>query len=153
MAFGAAFGLPTIRSLMKWFTRTRPAESPAQDGTAGFLAELAVVAPIWNRQTYRFVTDDGACRGYVQFCPCEPGMVKIHRIWAEYPGHGNGSIMMNRLCTLADRHGVPILLKCVPFGKKPYPLSRPQLTEWYRRHGFEGTHRHMMRHPRPSAAL
>jgi hypothetical protein len=138
---------------MKFFCRTQPAEKPAHDGTVGFLADLALVALPWGHQTYRFAAADGMCRGFVQFCPCPVGMVMIHRLWTPGPGHGNGSIMMMRLCELADRHGVQMLLKALPFGKKPYPLAREQLADWYRRHGFVGTHRRMSRPPAlPSAA-
>jgi hypothetical protein len=47
--------------------------------------------------------------------------------------------MLRTLCDLADRHEVEIKLKVLPFGHKPYALSRPQLKTWYERHGFQGT--------------
>ena len=56
-------------------------------------------------------------------------------------------MMLRVLCDLADRHGVEITLKVLPFGPKPYPLSRAQLAEWYHRHGFEGKRWNLTRRP------
>ena len=133
---------------MKLFRRAQPDIPSAPDGTPGFFAALAIIAPLAGSQTYRFTTPDGECRGVVQFCHCPAGMVTIHRLWTPSPGQGHGSTMLIQLCNLADRHGVPILLKALPFGKKPYPMSREQLADWYRRHGFDGTHKRLLRTPR-----
>ena len=75
------------------------------------------------------------------------GRLNIHRIWTQEFGRRNGSMMLRTLCELADRHGVEMRLKVVPFGRKPYPLSRLQLKNWYERHGFQGEGWKMWRAP------
>ncbi|HUB24112.1 MAG TPA: hypothetical protein VL992_01690 [Tepidisphaeraceae bacterium] len=135
---------------MRLFKRSNPPlpAPPVLDRVPEFLAALAELAPMSGCGTYRFDNPDGACRGFVQFCTSPVGAVTIHRLWTPSPGHGNGSLMLQALCDLADIHGVHILLKALPFGAKPYPMSRQLLADWYRRHGFEGTHRRMARTPR-----
>jgi hypothetical protein len=133
---------------MKLFTRTQPSAPALSNGVPGFFAALAEIAAVAGHQTYRFVGPDGVCRGFVQFSHCPVGVVTIHRLWTPTPGHGNGSIMLNLLCQLADSNEVQILLKALPFGQKPYPMDREQLAEWYRRHQFEGTHKRLLRLPR-----
>gem|GEM_PF-6047700 len=49
------------------------------------------------------------------------------------------------VCELADRHGVELRLRPLPFGRKPYRMSREQLETWYRRYGFEGRGRVLVR--------
>jgi hypothetical protein len=46
--------------------------------------------------------------------------------------------MMRTLCELADRHGVEMKLKVIPIGRKPFPMSREKLKEWYQRFDFAG---------------
>jgi len=133
---------------MKLFSRAQPPTPPVIDRTPEFLAALQQIAPIAGRLTYRFDSTCGEIRGFVQFSHFEPSVVTVHRLWTPSPGHGNGSIMLRRLCELADRFGMGIMLKALPFGKKPYPMSREQLADWYRRHGFEGTHKRLLRTPR-----
>jgi hypothetical protein len=116
-----------------------------------FLADLAEIAPLHARQTHRFIAPCGMCRGFVQFGHCPFGLVTVHRIWTHAPGQGHGSAILNTLCTLADQHDIHIHLKALPFGATPYPLSRDSLLDWYRRHGFEGTHKKLVRTPRHAA--
>ena len=72
-------------------------------------------------------------------------------LWTLHPGKGNGSLMLRTVCRLADRHGIELVLKTLPFGRKPYPLSREQLLLWYKRHGFEPWGRKLIRRPRTPA--
>jgi hypothetical protein len=137
--------------LMKLFTRTQPAPRLSLDGVPDFLAELAEIAPLHAHQTHRFPSPCGSCRGFVQFGHCPAGQVTVHRIWTLAPGQGHGSAMLQTICGLADRHGIHIHLKALPFGNKPYPLTRDGLLDWYRRHGFEGTHKKLIRTPRRAA--
>ena len=132
---------------MKLFTRAQPAPRLSLDGVKEFFADLAVIAPVSAHQTHRFAAPDGGCRGFVQFSDCPAGHVTIHRLWAPAPGQGHGSTMLQTLCGLADRHDIHIHLKALPFGNKPYPLTRDSLVDWYRRHGFEGTHKKLIRTP------
>jgi hypothetical protein len=50
---------------------------------------------------------------------------------------------------LADEHGVELVLKTLPFGRKPYPLLPEHLKSWYERYGFTGTSKKMIRLPQP----
>jgi ribosomal protein S18 acetylase RimI-like enzyme len=116
-------------------------------GVAGFLDALAKIAPRSDRAEYTLRSPDGAY-GFVQFIVRSSDMLTIHRLWTLQPGRGVGSHMLNTLCELADRHGVALALKVAPIGRKPYPLAREQLLEWYQRHGFEGTRKKLIRLPR-----
>ena len=117
-----------------------------------FLNDLKLIAPAAGEGAYAFVTADGYCRGWVQFIIRSDRLLEIHRLWTLQSGKGNGSIMLRALCDLADRHHVEMVLKTLPFGRKPYPLSREQLQVWYKRHGFEALGRKMIRRPRIAAA-
>jgi hypothetical protein len=112
-----------------------------------FLAYLAQAAPPIGQATHAFPKPDGGSHGYVQFIIDSDRELTIHRFWSCHPGQGSGSVMLRILCSLADQHGIQMNLKVIPFGKKPYPLSRDQLVEWYRRYGFEGTRKKMTRMP------
>ena len=114
----------------------------------GFFKDLMQFAPAIGRGDFEFRAADGRNRGFVQIIPWGERAIKLHRLWANDPGKGDGSHMLRALCDLADRHGVEIQLKVTPFGRKPYPLSRDELHTWYLRHGFEGTRRKMVRKPR-----
>jgi hypothetical protein len=138
---------------MRLFHRPKPPAPPLYDPVPEFLAALVQIAPLSQRGTYRFEGPGGDCRGFVQFCDSPAGALTIHRLWTPTPGHGHGSLMLRALCDLADAHGVHLLLKCLPFGAKPYPMLRQQLTDWYGRHGFEGTHKRMARTPRAAKML
>jgi hypothetical protein len=113
-----------------------------------FFQDLVCIAQPVGRGDYEFRCADGRSRGYIQLIPWGERRIQIHRLWAQEPGKGDGSVMLRALCDAADRHGVEIQLKVTPFGSKPYPLNREQLHAWYQRHGFEGTRRKMVRKPR-----
>jgi hypothetical protein len=118
-----------------------------------FLTELGRVTRRLNDATFAFLNADGSDRGFVQFTPTPQSGLCLHRLWVLQPGHGHGSTILQALCDLADLHGVEIFLKCTPFGAKPYPFSREQLADWYRRHGFEGARWKLARKPRNQATI
>lgn len=49
-------------------------------------------------------------------------------------GQGHAGAAMTAICNLADELGLDISVRPMPVGTS---LSVEQLTEWYRRHGFE----------------
>ena len=118
-------------------------------GVSRFFAELAIIAPAAGQGCHAFIDADGNSRGFVQFIIESPHRVTVHRLWTLRPGVGGGSLMLRELCRLADRHGMELELRPLPFGRKPHPLNREELRGWYRRHGFEGTGRKMLRKPSP----
>jgi hypothetical protein len=125
---------------------TKPAPTPVSN-VANFLHALARIAPPAGEGSYAFLDEAGQTRGWVQFIIESDRAVKIHRLWTLRPNDGNGSIMLKKICELADQNGVEIFLKVLPFGRKPYPRSRDQLRQWYERHGFVGTRKKMIRVP------
>ena len=112
-----------------------------------FLSELAHVSRRLNDATFAFDNADGTRRGFVQLKPHASGGLCLHRLWVLRSGQGHGSAILRTLCGLADLHGIEISLKALPFGSKPHPLSREQLADWYRRHGFEGSRWSLARKP------
>lgn len=114
-----------------------------------FLQDLVAVAPPAGGGHYGFKKPDGRARGFVQLI-CSERIIQIHRIWASEPGTGDGSIMMRKLCELADRHGVEMKLKVIPIGRKPFPMSREQLKAWYQRFDFSGSRWILTRKPASS---
>jgi hypothetical protein len=131
--------------------RHKPAEPPSTN-VADFLAALSAIAPPAGRGDYVFPKCDGGSHGLVQFLAYSPRQVIIHRLWTASAGQGSGSMMLRTLCELADRHHVELALKPLPFGRKPYPMSREQLMQWYAKYGFEGTRKKMARKPRARVA-
>jgi len=119
---------------------------------SGFASDLALIARPAGGGAHAFLGEDGSCRGFVQIIWDSASEMVIHRLWTLSPGAGNGSMMLRAICELADRHGIAIKLKALPFGRKPYPMDRDRLVIWYQRHGFEGTRRKMIRKPRDIAA-
>jgi GNAT superfamily N-acetyltransferase len=116
--------------------------------TGNFLADLVGVAPQAGAGTYAFSDAHGERVGFLQLISESHTEVIIHRIWALHPRRGHGSAILRRLCDLADRHGITLKLKALPFGATPYPLTGDQLFDWYARHGFESRRRKMVRPPR-----
>ena len=112
-----------------------------------FLSDLVAAAPVAGHGCYAFLDEEKRVRGWVQLIHRGPRLVEIHRLWTLTPGRGNGTAMLSVVCTLADRHQVEIVLKALPFGRKPYPLSGEQLAAWYQRFGFAGTRRRLVRKP------
>jgi hypothetical protein len=113
-----------------------------------FMHELGVLAPPSGRGDYVFRDPSGDRLGFAQLTVTYSDAVTLHRIWTDRPGRGSGTAILRALCELADRNRIGIILKPLPFGQQPYPMSREQLVGWYRTHGFEGTHRRMARMPR-----
>jgi hypothetical protein len=136
--------LGRVSSFFKGFTK--PAQAPVSN-VANFLRELASIAPPAGEGAYGFPDGKGHTRGWVQFIIESDRQVKIHRLWTLRPNDGNGSVMLKKLCELADRNGVEIVLKVLPFGRKPHPRSREELQQWYERYGFIGTRKKMIRVP------
>jgi hypothetical protein len=125
-----------------------PPPAPLPTGNVvNFLADLSRSAPPVGQAMHAFAKPDGGTHGYVQFIVDSDSQLTIHRLWSCRPGQGSGSIMLRILCDLADEHRVQINLKVIPFGKKPYPLSRDQLINWYRRYAFDGNGKKMIRVP------
>jgi hypothetical protein len=116
---------------------------------SNFITELTAIARAAGQGSYAFGCEDGGCPGWVQLIPDSDHHITIHRLWTLQPGSGNGAIMLRALCDLADRHGVELKLRPLPFGRKPYAMNRDQLLAWYERHGFQGNRRKMIRIPRP----
>jgi hypothetical protein len=114
-----------------------------------FLGALSKVAPAAGEGAYAFPGSDGKCRGWVQFIIKSARQAVIHRLWTLQPGNGNGRHILSIVCDLADEHGVELILKTLPFGRKPYPLQRDHLKAWYERYGFIGTSKKMIRSPQP----
>jgi len=115
---------------------------------ADFLADLTAIAPLVGGCTYAFRNESGERTGFLQLIPESPRLLCVHRIWTLQPHRGDGSAMLKQLCELADRHGIVLKLKALPFGSKPFPLSCSALIDWYERHGFEGKRRKMVREPK-----
>lgn len=113
-----------------------------------FLRDLRTVSRSAGQGCFAFMDSEGECRGWVQFIVRKPTCLEIHRLWTLKPGKGNGTAMLSALCTLADRHGIELVLKALPFGRKPHPLTSAQLTSWYDRFGFAGTSKKLIRAPR-----
>jgi hypothetical protein len=113
-------------------------ETPTgREKTDAFFAELKEITRQTGEITHAFSDPDCGLIGYIQLHRAG-GSITIHRIWTVFPKRGHGSKMLTQICELADRHQVFIKLKIAPLGAKPYPMSSPQLREWYHRHGFRG---------------
>ncbi|MGA3067047.1 MAG: hypothetical protein ABSF29_09390 [Tepidisphaeraceae bacterium] len=113
-----------------------------------FFAGLAAVAPSVGQGCHAFPGTDGHCRGWVQFIVESGRQVTIHRLWTLQPGVGNGKHILRSVCEMADRHQVDLVLKTLPFGRKPYPLEKHDLKSWYERYGFVADKKKMIRVPR-----
>jgi hypothetical protein len=151
---GMALRLPCMDSdPMRLFRFAKESTSSPITPIRNFLADLVTIAPPAGLGAYAFKKPDGGCHGFVQFIISSGKSATIHRLWTREPGQGNGSIILRSLCGLADRHGIELKLKVAPIGRKPYPLSKDQLRAWYRRHGFEGDGRKLIRRPAALTAL
>jgi hypothetical protein len=159
--FGIVESVWSFVALRRWWMMPTPAQIAAQIASAQpdrghvarFLQDLQTLAPAAGRGTYAFNKPGGEYHGYVQFIIDSPAQVTIHRIWSDEPGQGSGNFMMRTLCELADRHGVAMKLKVLPIGRKPYPMNRDELFDWYQRFGFEGQHKKMIRIPRRQQSI
>jgi hypothetical protein len=102
-----------------------------------FLAGLSKVADRVENLHYRFGEAQDP-DGFVQLWRGTDHWIQIHRLWTRKPNRGDGSRILQTLCTLADEHDIGIRLKVIPIGRKPYPLPRVALKHWYERFGFTG---------------
>jgi hypothetical protein len=134
--------------LLDLFQPRTTTTTPPPQNVKNFLSALMVIAPPAGDGDYMFTKSEGGCHGFVQFIHNSPRSLTIHRLWTLERGQGNGSIMLRKLCQLADEHGVELTLKCLPFGRKPYPLLSEQLVDWYQRYGFVGNRKKMIREAR-----
>jgi hypothetical protein len=136
-----------LKSILRQFGLVPDKHCDYSPNVATFLAALRTIAPAAGRGAYAFSGPESQNLGFVQFIVRSSRVVEIHRLWTREPGRGNGKVMLRCLCELADAHHVEIRLKVLPIGRKPYPLSREQLRDWYRRHGFEGDGWKLSRRP------
>jgi len=148
--FGLVEGVWAMVAMRRWVhacAREVPASPPMLGSVNGFLGELSTIAQSAGRGDYTFPMEDGTKHGAVQFIVQSPRRLIIHRLWTLHPGKGSGTRMLRTLCDLADRHDVELILKVIPIGRKPYPMDRDSLLAWYKKYGFEGNHRRMLRKP------
>lgn len=115
-----------------------------------FLEDLISVAPQAGAGTYAFHNAEGDRIGFVQIVNASHNEATIHRIWSLESRRGHGSAMLRWVCEIADRHGIVLKLRALPFGKEPYSMSRAQLLDWYERHGFEEKRQKLVRMPAAS---
>jgi len=112
-----------------------------------FFRDFNAIAPPLGRGDHAFKPGGGEVLGFMQIIQGRGRSIQIHRFWTRSHGKGHGRAMLKALCELADRHGVELQLKALPIGRKPYPMSRDKLFEWYQRYGFVGTKRKLVRKP------
>jgi hypothetical protein len=124
--------------LLKDRSKSADALDPAgRERAESFFADLATIANQTDKITASFCDSEQNAIGHIQLHR-HGGEVTIHRIWVATPGQGTGSMILTRVCELADLHGVILKLKVNPLGVQPYPMSSNQLQNWYHRHGFAG---------------
>ena len=133
--------------------RRKPALAVRDLAVDHFLQDLTSIAPRAGGGAYAFLNDDKTCRGWVQFIVRSDRLLEIHRLWTLKPGRGNGAKMLRALCELADRHGIELTLKPLPFGRKPHPMTREQLHTWYQQHGFVAGKKNLVRKPGKPAEI
>jgi hypothetical protein len=149
--FGVVEGVWSVVAVRRWWRSSVAPTSPA--GSIGdidaFLADVKRIARQTGPTTYAFPGDGtaGEPSGFVQLYRPVPGQVLIFRIWSTHPGLGCGSNILRALCDLADEHVVELVLRPLPFGPRPHPMSAEQLRAWYDRMGFVGSMKRMVRKP------
>jgi hypothetical protein len=72
--------------------------------------------------------------------------ILIARIRSLEKGKGYGSMALDWLCALADKHSIRLSGTIEPCGKEP-KLNVAQLQSWYRKHGFVVRGREISREP------
>jgi hypothetical protein len=112
-----------------------------------FYRDFVAIAPAVGRGDHAFRPDGKEVLGFIQIIPGKGRRIQIHRFWTREHGKGHGRVMLKALCELADKHGVELQLKALPIGRKPFPMTRDQLYDWYKRYGFEGKRGNMVRPP------
>jgi hypothetical protein len=133
--------------ILPWFLKApAPGDDADRRKVLAFIDDLNSIAASENQGHFRFNDSAGTTLGFAQL-HCYERQVQIHRLWACKPGGGAGSNIMRTLCELADRHRVEMRLKVVPIGRKPFPMSRQQLRDWYLVFGFAGAGWTLIRKP------
>jgi hypothetical protein len=128
----------------------RKSQHPQATNVRDFMAALQTRAQKAEGGHYAFAHPDGRRRGYVQFIVESRTRLIIHRIWTHLTGKGDGSEMMRTLCELADQFTVELMLETIPIGRKPYPLDKQGLENWYVKFGFQRKGKWMIRSPAPA---
>lgn len=92
--------------------------------------------PIAKRERVWVVSEPGAGDHYVvtELRPFD-GQIHLSSILSVDRGSGYASLVLDKLCELADQRGVAIHLTAEPFGKDG--LDKSALEVWYRKRGFE----------------
>jgi len=146
--FGVIEAIWSAVALRRWWISRRSAPKPQPAPNVGeFMEALKSVARPAGQGYFAFSNAQGKCSGFVQFIPVSDRRLTIHRVWALRPLQGDGRRILRTLCELADRHGVELALKALPFGRKPFPISRPELKQWYQSLGFVGEKWKLLRLP------
>lgn len=77
------------------------------------------------------------------------GYLWLNSIMTVEKGRGDASKVLDKICEIADKHQVTIVLTPVPFGRGKI-FTKKQLRDWYGRHGFVKYHiEDMKRQPKP----
>ena len=149
--FGLVEGVWSLVAMRRWRQLSIAPRAPAEPigDVEAFLADVKSVARQTGPTTYAFPGDGTAGEpcGFVQLYRPARGQVLVFRIWSTHPGNGCGSRMLQTLCDLADEHVVELILRPLPFGPRPRPMSAEALRAWYDRMGFVGSMKRMVRKP------
>ncbi len=125
-----------LRAIKSLTVGRRQAGDHGSERVDAFFHDLSEKADKVDALTYAVVVREEIV-GYSQLHR-RGGEVTIHRLWTVSRARGNGSKLLRTLCDLADRNGVVLRLKVIPFGEKPFPRSAEQLRAWYHRYDFRG---------------
>ncbi len=116
-------------------TETNPSRTQEADLTpsAAFLKEADELWPEVS-QFYRFAVEGQEVGAFCLDDIHEDEEVGVSLIKVRSPlaGAGYGTMMLNALCVLADKHEVALRLEILPTGR----LTEEDLTSWYARRGF-----------------
>jgi hypothetical protein len=149
--FGLVEGVWSLVAMRRWRQLSIAPPAPAEPigDVEAFLTDVKAIARQTGPTTYAFPGDGtaGEASGFVQLYRPSRGQVLIFRIWSTHPGNGCGSRMLQALCDLADERLVELVLRPLPFGARPHPMSAEQLRAWYDRMGFVGSMKKMVRKP------
>lgn len=81
--------------------------------------------------------------------------IRISSIRTFDRGKGHGSVALDWLCVLADKHKVALIGEPIPYNTRIRDnrlhksfLNREQLMQWYKRHGFEVSLLQITREPK-----
>ena len=90
-------------------------------------------------------------------------LINLDEIFTQERRQGHANWALRIFCELLDKHSVACALICDPFDpewivdsermKLPATMNWKQLQTWYRRFGFKGSGKVMIRRPRPYVAV